>query len=63
MKQFIKLSQWQVSAEYLPRTSQMVYKGIQLLMVFLLFHFPDCLHFFFGFCYQFLQHDGFIAVG
>ena len=41
----------------------MVYKGIQLLKVFLLSRIPYRLHFLFGFRYQFLQHDGFIAVG
>ena len=38
-------------------------QGVQFLKVFPLLRIPDRLHFLFGFRYQFLQHDGFIAVG
>ena len=37
-------------------------QGVQFLKVFPLFRIPDRLHFLFGFRYQFIQHDGFIAV-
>ena len=39
----------------------MVCKCVQFLEVFTLFCILDRLHFLFGFRYQFVQHDGFIA--
>ena len=40
----------------------MVCKCVQFLEVFTLFCILDRLHFLFGFRYQFVQHDGFIAI-
>ena len=62
MKQSVKFPQRLVGTEYLPRATQVVCQGIKFLQVVSRCRILHQAHFLFSFRYQFLQHDGLIAV-